>query len=488
MSKHYTQSTAALKTVTLDTIKLDAQSIFVYPRTGTRDTRENILNIIDDVKDMANQAANVEYLDARGENVTELDAWGSTISVETNEDGVKIITHNDNWIDLKSTSETNAVPIEIENNKIRFSETEFINVETEKVTTISGYNIFPALTCSKTCKFANLQYVTATSGGNDDGYYLFGKENEYIYSLDLPSLKGLLGAFAQFAQVGSNPKFGLNINVPKLTYMGGAFVKSKIERYHGSTEELLMDSVSFVECNDLIEFNCSLPKLIISMSTFKDCHNLRSFTSSLNSLLFGFNMFENCQLDIESIRKIAHTLPNIKNIDEDVIINLEMFDGDSIVQDQQTISVSDMGQITISWNDLSFPKSEEDTHLLSEDDRAIILYELFPLMERKGWTISTNLTEAAMVNPELDTDYESLEDEIMATSSEEDLETPQSVSKFYKAFKKMFGMSDTQYVDENGEGYDIVESDNVIGPKKSSWIVSTSKEDAANILGLTLAQ
>lgn len=488
MSKHYTQSTAALKTVTLDTIKLDAQSIFVYPRTGTRDTRENILDIIDDVKDMANQAANVEYLDARGENVTELDAWGSTISVETNEDGVKIITHNDNWIDLKSASETNVIPIEIENNKFRFNETDFINVETEKVTTISGYNIFPALTCSKTCKFANLRHAAVPIFENNDDYYLFGKENEYIYSLDLPSLKGLTGGFIKCGQVGSNPKFALSINAPKLSSTQGAFAFSKIERLHGSTENLIADGMSFVSCNDLVEFNCSLPKLVMSMLTFKDCVNLRSFTSSLNSLLCSLNMFENCQLDIESIRKIAYTLPNIKNIDEDVIINLEVFDGDSIVQEQETISVSDMGQITISWNDLSFPKSEEDTHLLSEDDRAIILYELFPLMERKGWTISTNLTEAAMVNPELDTDYEGLEDEIMATSSEEDLETPQSVRKFYKAFKKMFGMSDAQYVDENGEEYDIVESDNVIGPKKSSWIVSTSKEDVANILGLTLAQ
>lgn len=483
MSKHYTQSTAALKTVTIDTTKLDAQNIFIYPGEGEKSSRENLIDIIDDVREVAEQAANVRYLDARGEDTTELDAWGSTITVSVNDEDTKLVTHNDNWVELKGTFPpvSRNLPIQIENNKIYFDNDEVINVETEKLVAINGYEILPSIPCSKTCKFANLQYVFTTT---DEQRRTFGKENEYVYSLNLPSLKGMIGGYVRCGQVGSNPKFGLKITAPNLTYINGTFVSSNIERYHGSTENLLIDENGFVGCNDLIDFNCCLPKLCVSNATFSECHNLTSFTSSLNSLLRGVDMFKNCQLNLESVRKIAQSLPNVKDIEEGVKVVYDVYMMNGTYQMGGVIPVSDIGQITISWHDLSFPETEEDTHLLSEDDRAVILYELFPLMQRKGWTISTNLTEATMINPDKDEDYEGA-DEIMMASLDEELE-PLQTSHYYKAFKKM--SDGDSFVDVNGEKYEIFESECVIGPKKSEWISATSKEEAATILGLNIAQ
>jgi hypothetical protein len=46
MGKNYTQTTAALKAVTIDTAKLDAQNILIYPGEGDRNTRKNLLDVV----------------------------------------------------------------------------------------------------------------------------------------------------------------------------------------------------------------------------------------------------------------------------------------------------------------------------------------------------------------------------------------------------------------------------------------------------------
>lgn len=46
MGKYYTQTTAALNAVTIDTAKLDANKILIYPGEGDRNTRKNLLEVI----------------------------------------------------------------------------------------------------------------------------------------------------------------------------------------------------------------------------------------------------------------------------------------------------------------------------------------------------------------------------------------------------------------------------------------------------------
>ena len=46
MSKFYDKSAAAFKATTIDTKILDAQTIKVYPGTGSLDSRVNLLDLI----------------------------------------------------------------------------------------------------------------------------------------------------------------------------------------------------------------------------------------------------------------------------------------------------------------------------------------------------------------------------------------------------------------------------------------------------------
>lgn len=483
MSKYYTQTTAALKTVTIDTNKIDAQNIFIHPGgEEPKSTRENIIDIIDDVRDIAEYVANTKYLDARGENTTDLDVWGSRITVETNEEGIKVITHNDDWTSLIVSDEIlskNEI-VKIEDNKIYFTDTDYINVETEKVTKIQGLNILPLITTSNET-FSRLQYVD-NSTISFPNQIAFGEENKYDYSLKLPSLKGIFGGF-MFSSRFPDQNFGLTFEASNLEYMLGTFFGSKIERFHSSLNSLIIAENAFGESYDLKEFNASLSKMIISDNMFAGCVSLQYFISNLDSLLTAIGMFDNCQLNLESVRNIAYSLPNIKHIENTVYSYIDIYTENEILKTELEILTSDIGQITISWNDLSFPENEEDSHLLSEGDRAIILYELFPMMERKGWTISTNLTQVTIPDAEMDTDYEgeaALETTVMELNTEEDM-----VEKYYKLINKnLFTSNNSMYIDNEGNKCDIVESCDVIGPKKSSWIRATSIENAMEIFGV----
>ena len=52
MSEYYTQTTAALKAVTIDAAKIDAQNILIYSGSGDRNIRKNILQVIDEKDDL----------------------------------------------------------------------------------------------------------------------------------------------------------------------------------------------------------------------------------------------------------------------------------------------------------------------------------------------------------------------------------------------------------------------------------------------------
>ena len=67
MSKHYTQTTAALKAVTIDAAKIDAQKIMVYPGSGDKNTRKNILQVIDEKDDLIK--GDLTTLDGRVDSV-----------------------------------------------------------------------------------------------------------------------------------------------------------------------------------------------------------------------------------------------------------------------------------------------------------------------------------------------------------------------------------------------------------------------------------
>lgn len=80
MGKNYTQTTAALKAVTIDTAKLDAQNILIYPGEGDRNTRKNLLDVVTEKSKPLEEA-----ISAVSQIVTD-----NKITVDTAIDGVKV--------------------------------------------------------------------------------------------------------------------------------------------------------------------------------------------------------------------------------------------------------------------------------------------------------------------------------------------------------------------------------------------------------------
>ena len=67
MSKYYTQTTAALKAVTIDAAKIDAQNILIYSGSGDKNARKNILQVIDEKDDLIK--GDLTTLDGRVDSV-----------------------------------------------------------------------------------------------------------------------------------------------------------------------------------------------------------------------------------------------------------------------------------------------------------------------------------------------------------------------------------------------------------------------------------
>lgn len=65
----------------------------------------------------------------------------------------------------------------------------------------------------------------------------------------------------------------------------------------------------FTRCPGLEEFGGALPNLESGYRMFPNCENLKRFRSALPKLKDGRRMFSGCQLDLESLRIIADSIP-----------------------------------------------------------------------------------------------------------------------------------------------------------------------------------
>ena len=184
-------------------------------------------------------------------------------------------------------------------------------------------------------------------------------------------------------------------------------------------------------------------------------------------LMIGDNMFSSTSLCPESVRFIANSLQKIdKTIDKNFEIEVYTLNGP--VKQQVSISNGEMvlngenlgtiGNITISWMDIES---------LSEEEKAIILYDIFPIITSKGWTIDTNLVS------------------VTNEASTIDIE-----QKYYKKLHipttGFFGkglVSMATHRDIDGNLYAIMEAENVIN-NDGHWELFESKEMAAQQWGL----
>lgn len=462
MSKHYTQSTASIKSVTIDTAILDAKKIMVYPGKGSSTDRTNILNLISENTKEINYLKNTDYLDTR-EEVFEDDIWSSTISVLDDENGKRIIKHHNNEIVLTEETRLNDASI-IHNNKAYFGDLDenyksenYINVETDKIVAATNAKWLPVACIVNEASFNNLKYYEGI-----DTEFL---SNTDFLCVDFPNLKTNILGFSGLKN--DINKILIEARLPKLYFDAGGFGNSDISHFSGDMHSLAFSLRTFAGCNSLIVFEGDLSSLFVGEGTFMSAEILSDFRGNLSNLMIGDNMFSSTSLCPESVRFIANSLQKIdKTIDKNFEIEVYTLNGP--VKQQVSISNGEMvlngenlgtiGNITISWMDIES---------LSEEEKAIILYDIFPIITSKGWTIDTNLVS------------------VTNEASTIDIE-----QKYYKKLHipttGFFGkglVSMATHRDIDGNLYAIMEAENVIN-NDGHWELFESKEMAAQQWGL----
>lgn len=489
MSKNYTQKTAALKTTTHETYSLDAQHIFIYPGEGDRMSRENILDIISKSGDRI-------YLDARGQQATEYDLWGTTITTEINTDThVPTVTHNSMWV--AGNAEKEGTYNALANGNVHYikkncaiwkvgkagSETTVsANIEADKVVYDDYCTWIPAASLFDDTKFNNL-----TVASNTESKEIFNKTGKDIYKSHLPQLGYASRTWYKFGTSESNDDsaspsykvpFTLYASYPSLTVATQNFAHSNIVEFIGDYDALQIQNGEFLQdineeetveegkkkkgLYSLEHFEGSLSRLLLGDNMFKNNSNLTSFISNLNWLVSGRGMFENTQLDVESVRNIANTLPVITPdlgiVSTTISIPTtfsESLSGVEYVDTTYNFNTSSDTTISITWNDLS---------LIDDEDKAVILYELFPIIVAKGWTIDTNLTtdNIALYN------------------------TSRNYYNKVEVIADSLLMNETlaTHSDSDGKLYYIMESPIILGNQKS-WEQFDSLDSAAETWGLS---
>jgi hypothetical protein len=112
------------------------------------------------------------------------------------------------------------------------------------------------------------------------------------------------------------------------------FAMSLIKKFQNRLSNLLIDSFSFIDTKKLKTFSSSLDKLQIACGSFYGSgiesfsayvpylydgycmfrnSNIKEVDASFTNLLRGLGMFENTNLSIESVRRIAETLPIVNS-------------------------------------------------------------------------------------------------------------------------------------------------------------------------------
>lgn len=168
---------------------------------------------------------------------------------------------------------------------------------------------------------------------------------------------------------------------------------------YGDFPSLTVGESLFEGTTNLREVKVSMPLLLTGTNAFKNCKNLRIFVGDLTNLVTGVGMFENTCLDVDSVRRIAKGVRNLKRWEKrlgdtgvQLKPNLLRYDenGKPVYYDgYKLITPEEACKMTITWSSFSH---------LTQNEKATILYELFPIMHNKGWDVITNLTEEEVLS------------------------------------------------------------------------------------------
>lgn len=376
MSKSYTQRTAALKTVILDASTIDAKKLLIYPGKGDKNDRINIIELIS--QSIADAAE--EYFDERGENKTEHDIWGHYVE---SKDGKTTIHHK--WLTGSLSDEIRKNITKISNNKATDKNNNLVvNIEVDRLK--DGTGLFYSSTLEKfTGDLSNLEIAG----------YMFA--NTSLTSIET-SFKSLVDAIDMFRE-SQIVHFSNDLN--EVLQTDGMFKSTtKLKTFNSNMNKLLSAKEMFCD-STITSFDASIPYLYDGRAMFSGS-NIQNINASFSNLLDGFEMFRDTNLSLDSLRVIAETLPAINafNYKEDgskeyvwangINIRYQSKQWNETLKDTKninrdlSISPKTIGEITITWKDIS---------ILTKEEKAIAVREYFKLMNLKGWTVITNLCE-----------------------------------------------------------------------------------------------
>lgn len=380
MSSKYTSSTSALKAVTIDSHIIKTNKFYV--KKNLSDT---------DYVDILKLSKN--YEDERGENVTENDLWGT--SVTTDGEKVKIghkylstegKTYGDSESDLKLTFD-----------KLYVNDEFNANIQTERIIEL---NNSPFIGKSLSVE-GDLSKLKICKKG-------FENANFKSVEFDLPSLVIGEGSF----KGATFPEQSFSRNLENLHYGVEMFKDTKGLNDFLCSIPYCYDAKQMFANSEIKNFRGSTNYLYDGTGMFYNS-SLKTLSTRLQALITGIGMFENTELSLKAVETIAYTLPSL--VDYSIITNKSVDENGEVVDVEYefvnafengvyfnylvpsfkdgsigtrpfnlTILPESVGVITITWKD---PSS------ISLDEAVIIEHEYFRLMELKGWTVVSNLVE-----------------------------------------------------------------------------------------------
>lgn len=195
----------------------------------------------------------------------------------------------------------------------------------------------------------------------------------------------------------------------------------------------------FANCSNLTSFDVDLPKLEDGRQMFCDCSSLTSFDADLSSLNNGDYMFYGCKFDTESIQNIAEKINDVNDLENE-------------------------GSCSGIWKCIHIGIANRKPN--TRESKA------FDEMATKGWTIYVNGSEYI---PSMGYSIITLDE------NGEDISTPVP----YYAKPIISDEEHGDYVDSEGNYYNILGGQFIYGDDLSSYGMFTCEDDAAANMRLT---